>query len=137
MCFLILRGVLIDELITSQFARVTWSRITLSFFLIALANGAAQTTIQTIALSMSARGRDLVSETIDAAGVQRGFVVVQGNAIEICSGIPIVHGTMCDVAYNGSMRDVQGVYILASKLLRATTHASSRLARWDCHPSRV
>ncbi|KIK97835.1 hypothetical protein PAXRUDRAFT_807634 [Paxillus rubicundulus Ve08.2h10] len=95
------------------FARVTWSRITFAFFLIALVSGVAQTTIQTIALSISARGRNLVSGTINAAGVQRGFVVVQGSAIEICSGIPIVQGTMCAVAYNGSMKG-EGVYLRQS-----------------------
>ncbi|KAF9219364.1 hypothetical protein BS17DRAFT_761155 [Gyrodon lividus] len=102
----------VSTALKTWFTRVTWSRMTLSFFLLVLANGVAQTTIQTIQLSVSARGRDLVSGVIDAAGVQRGFVVLQGNAVEICSGIPIVHGTMCNIAYNDSIShgqaDLQG-----------------------------
>ncbi|KAF9238347.1 hypothetical protein BU15DRAFT_47730 [Melanogaster broomeanus] len=98
----------IPTTLKTWFARVTWSRITLSFFLIALANGIAQATVQTItSLSVSAKGRDLVSDVIDAAGVQRGFVVVQGNVVMICSGIPTISGATCKIAYNGSISDDQ------------------------------
>ncbi|KIJ60475.1 hypothetical protein HYDPIDRAFT_43321 [Hydnomerulius pinastri MD-312] len=108
---------LIRELLTTSlpatlrtwFARVTLSRITLCFFFLAFASSIAQTTIQALMLSVSAKGRDLVSEVIDVAGVQRGFVVVEGNAVEVCSGIPSVHGTMCDTVYNGSVSQGQAL----------------------------
>ncbi|KAN0080030.1 hypothetical protein V8E55_009596 [Tylopilus felleus] len=51
-------------------------------------------------LSVFARNRDVVTSTIDAAGVQRGFTVVQQGVLDICSGIPTVYGTTCNTVSN-------------------------------------
>ncbi|KAH7882157.1 hypothetical protein F5I97DRAFT_1989830 [Phlebopus sp. FC_14] len=91
----------------SWLARMTVSRITLCFFFLALANSIAQTTIQVLALSASSAGRELVTDTIDVAGVQRGFVVVDGSTVEICSGIPNTSGTICNTVYNGTAHSDQ------------------------------
>ncbi|KAF8130320.1 hypothetical protein EV363DRAFT_246996 [Boletus edulis] len=83
-------------------ARATRSRLTMAFFFVMLANVATQTTLHSIILSHFSRNRELVTSTIDAAGVQRGFAVVQNDVMEICSGVPLVRGTACYTVYNGS-----------------------------------
>ncbi|KAI6019447.1 hypothetical protein BKA83DRAFT_4305775 [Pisolithus microcarpus] len=67
----------------------------------ALATYIAQSTLLGLTLHVSAR-ESIVSDIIDAAGVQRGFTVVRGEVIEICYEIPSLRGTPCDVVYNGT-----------------------------------
>ena len=74
----------------------------MAFFIAMLANFVAQTTLHSMILSYYARNRLLVSSAINAAGVQRGFPFVQGDVMQICSGIPLLHGTSCHTVYNGS-----------------------------------
>lgn len=68
-----------------------------------LANYAAQTALHAVVLSSYSRDRDLVTGAIDAAGVQRGFTVFRHGVLEICYGIPTVHGTKCHVVCNDSV----------------------------------
>lgn len=74
----------------------------IAHYRVALATCIAQSTLLGLTLSVSARERSIVSDIIDAAGVQRGFTVVHGNVIEICYGILSLRGTPCDVVYNGT-----------------------------------
>ncbi|KAI6137900.1 hypothetical protein BKA82DRAFT_4261516 [Pisolithus tinctorius] len=87
--------------------RATTCRVTLCFFFLALATCVTQSTLLGLSVSVSAQGRKLVSDIIDAAGVQRGFTVVHGDVIEICYGIPSLRGTSCDVVYNGTASNNQ------------------------------
>ncbi|KAI6032503.1 hypothetical protein EDC04DRAFT_2230244 [Pisolithus marmoratus] len=90
-----------------QHTRVFARPIALCFLFLALATCATQSTLLGLTLNVSMQGRRLVSDIIDAAGVQRGFTVVHGDVIEICHGIPSLRGTSCDVVYNGTASDSQ------------------------------
>ena len=57
-------------------------------------------------LSSYTQSRVLVTSAINAAGVERGFAVVQHGVLEICSGLPTTHATTCHIVYNGSATPV-------------------------------
>lgn len=64
-----------------------------------LANYATQTTLYATILSGYERDRELVTGAIDAAGVQRGFAIIQHGVLKICYGAPYTRGTTCHTVH--------------------------------------
>ncbi|EGO02866.1 hypothetical protein SERLA73DRAFT_70356 [Serpula lacrymans var. lacrymans S7.3] len=78
-----------------SYKRITLTRFTLGFFLIALANCIVQTAIQSTTLIVGSQGAALVSAILDLVPVERGFTTIHAGTLQICDNIPGQANTTC------------------------------------------
>ena len=123
-CFLAHLSALYSQIL--QYARITQSRITTSFFVFSLFYCCAQIILQTLILSFDSKYATLLSAIIKGGNLPpRNFTFLQGNKdhmlLQICDDIPFGRVHPCTTIYN-STRDL----ILAQDL-----YAPQVLEGWE------
>ncbi len=82
-------------LILSQYTRITLTRFTLLYTIVALLTCIVLASLQGLAYHDNSDAANLISDILNTANVTDGLTILSGNVLQYCHDIPSEHDSNC------------------------------------------